>query len=71
MPHRQRDPAAGDGIWTCRKDNIRDLHFDIRQYNCIDWAQPDDLRDRLRSRIVALIGEGPLGASRQVLVAAG
>jgi len=46
-------------IWTCRKDYIPDLHFDIRQYNCIDWEQPDDLRDRLRNRIVALIGEGP------------
>ncbi len=24
-------------IWTCRRDEIPQLHFDIRQYNCIDW----------------------------------
>jgi len=24
-------------IWTCRKDGIDKLHFDIRQYNCILW----------------------------------
>jgi hypothetical protein len=24
-------------VWTCQKDQIKDLHFDIRQYNCIDW----------------------------------
>ncbi|MFC1886373.1 hypothetical protein ACFLZM_04890, partial [Thermodesulfobacteriota bacterium] len=24
-------------IWTCNKNDIDKLHFDIRQYNCIDW----------------------------------
>ena len=24
-------------IWTCRKDDMAHLHFDIRQYNTIDW----------------------------------
>jgi hypothetical protein len=46
-------------IWSCRKDNPADLHFDIRQYNCIDWETPADLRNRLHNRIAALIGEGP------------
>ena len=46
-------------IWTCRKDDLANLHFDIRQYNCIDWEKPDELCERLRSRIVALIGDGP------------
>lgn len=47
-------------IWTCRKDHMDDLHFDIRQYNCIDWQEPSELRDRLTKRIVAVIGRGPI-----------
>ncbi len=34
-------------IWSCRKDNMPTLHFDIRQYNCIDWETPDELALRL------------------------
>lgn len=45
-------------IWTCRRDDMQDLHFDIRQYNCIDWECADDLRARLSNRIGALIGRG-------------
>ena len=47
-------------IWTCRSDHIKDLHFDVRQYNCIDWQKPKELASRLRARIVAVIGEGPV-----------
>ena len=47
-------------IWTCNKDAIDDLHFDIRQYNCLDWSEPSDLRRRLQKRIEALLGRGPL-----------
>lgn len=47
-------------IWTCRKDHIKDLHFDIRQYNCIDWADADELGKRLQQRIEAMFGRGPL-----------
>jgi nucleoside 2-deoxyribosyltransferase len=50
-------------IWTCRKDNIEQLHFDIRQYNCIDWRDANDLKERLRLRIEALLGRGPLKGS--------
>jgi len=46
-------------FWTCRQDQIADLHFDIRQFNCIDWAEPSELSDRLQKRIEAVIGEGP------------
>ena len=45
---------------TCRKDDIEDLHFDIRQYNCIDWETPEELTDRLQKRIEAVLGRGPL-----------
>jgi len=46
-------------IWTCRKDDIPNLHFDIRQFNRIDWETPQDLAVRLRNRIEAVLGEGP------------
>ena len=46
-------------IWTCRKDNMQDLHFDIRQYNTIDWDNPKDLATRLQHRIEATVGKGP------------
>jgi nucleoside 2-deoxyribosyltransferase len=53
-------------IWTCRKDNIKDLHFDIRQYNCIDWTEADELAKRLRQRIEAMLGRGPVTMHQQV-----
>ncbi len=52
--------ALGKGIpviWTCRKDDLPNLHFDIRQYNTIDWLDENDLRERLHQRIRATIGE--------------
>ena len=56
--------AMGRGLpvfWTCRKDHFKDLHFDIRQYNCIDWKGLDDLKPRLQQRIEAQLGRGPVG----------
>ena len=46
-------------IWCCRKDQFADLHFDIRQYNCINWNTPNELAVRLQSRIEATVGKGP------------
>ena len=37
-------------FWTCRKDDLKNLHFDIRQYNCIDWTDPVDLANRLKRK---------------------
>lgn len=54
--------AMGRGltvISTCRQDDIGKLHFDIRQYNCISWTAADDLADKLKARIGAVIGDGP------------
>lgn len=42
-------------IWTCRKDEIDNLHFDIRQYNCIVWESGEELYDKLKNRIEAVI----------------
>ena len=47
-------------IWTCRNDLIEHVHFDTRQFNHIVWASAEDLAERLRNRIGAVIGQGPL-----------
>jgi hypothetical protein len=47
-------------IWTCRNDHMKDLHFDIRQYNSIDWENAADLKMRLKLRIEAVFGHGPI-----------
>jgi hypothetical protein len=47
-------------IFTCKKDELDKLHFDVRQYNCIDW-QEDHLPDfikRLANRIESVFGHG-------------
>ena len=46
-------------IWTCRKDDMKNLHFDIRQYNTIDWESPEELATRLQHRLEASVGKGP------------
>ena len=45
-------------IWTCKKDDMQDLHFDIRQYNTIDWENHEELASRLQHRIEASVGKG-------------
>jgi nucleoside 2-deoxyribosyltransferase len=55
--------AMGLGLpvfWTCQKDDLLKLHFDVRQYNCIDWTDVVDLAQRLQRRIEAVIGRGPI-----------
>lgn len=47
-------------FWTCHKSDMPSLHFDIRQFNCIDWELPDDLATRLSARIEAVLGPGPI-----------
>lgn len=42
-------------IWTCRKDDINNLHFDTRQYNHIVWENEEDLYEALLARIQATI----------------
>lgn len=50
-------------IWTCRESDVRNLHFDTRQYNYIAWSDPADLRAKLQLRIEATIPNHP-GARR-------
>lgn len=46
-------------FWSCRKDHMNELHFDIRQFNCIGWETPEELSERLATRIEAVLGAGP------------
>ena len=46
-------------IYTCRGDMVDKLHFDTRQYAHIVWNTPEELRDGLKNRIMARLGEGP------------
>ncbi|MDQ7830773.1 MAG: hypothetical protein RDU30_03490 [Desulfovibrionaceae bacterium] len=47
-------------FFTCRRDHVEDLHFDIRQYNCVLWenARFDEFRQKLARRIEAVLGKG-------------
>ena len=42
-------------IWSCREDNSKKLHFDIRQYNCIIWTDEDELGNRLARRLGSVL----------------
>ncbi|EGT5619995.1 hypothetical protein BUL45_13100 [Clostridium perfringens] len=42
-------------IWTCREDDLCNLHFDTRQYNHIVWKNEEDLYEKLLRRIEATI----------------
>jgi len=44
-----------DVIWTCRQDEIENVHFDTRQYNHIIWENVEDLKNKLVNRIKATI----------------
>ena len=48
-------------IFTCQKDWLKKIHFDIRQYNCITWEKEDlkKLQEDLANRITAILGDGP------------
>lgn len=50
--------AKGLGIpvvWTCRDDEVDDLHIDTGKYNPIIWETPEDLREQLVHRIAATL----------------
>lgn len=41
-------------IWTCRDTDIKQVHFDTRQYNHVVWSNSEDLKKKLINRIEAL-----------------
>jgi hypothetical protein len=48
-------------IFTYRQqgDDRDALHFDVRQFNTIDYTDAANLRSKLTARISATIGDGP------------
>ncbi|PEF16527.1 nucleoside 2-deoxyribosyltransferase [Bacillus cereus] len=42
-------------IWTCREDDLTNLHFDTRQYSHIVWRDEMELKELLLNRIKATI----------------
>jgi nucleoside 2-deoxyribosyltransferase len=50
-------------IFTCKEEEDEEkqskLAFDTQQYNHIMWKTTDELHERLKDRIEAVIGEGP------------
>ena len=47
-------------IFTCHGRSLKNLHFDTSHYSHIVWADPSELREKLRNRILAVIGQGPV-----------
>lgn len=46
-------------VWTCRKDQLSNAHFDAEHFNFIEWIDGIDLQRRLEERIHLTIGPGP------------
>lgn len=46
-------------VFTCRKEDEGKIHFDTNHYNHIFWEDEEDLKKRLKERIIAVMGDGP------------
>jgi hypothetical protein len=46
-------------IWMCKKEDLKNVHFDTRQYNFIVYEDVSGSNKRLYDRIIAIEGEGP------------
>jgi nucleoside 2-deoxyribosyltransferase len=42
-------------IWSCQKEDLKNVHFDTRQYNHIVWTNEDDLCTKLKDRLIATL----------------
>jgi hypothetical protein len=45
-------------VWTVHEDMIEHVHLDVRQFNHVVWKTPEDLREKLRRRVLAVVGAG-------------
>ena len=45
---------------TCHKDRTEAVHFDIGHLNRLEWETSGDLREKLKNRIEAVLGRGPV-----------
>ena len=44
-------------IWCVKRDDLKNVHFDTRQYYHVVWDTPDDLKEKLYDVICAVIGK--------------
>jgi nucleoside 2-deoxyribosyltransferase len=54
--------ALGLGVpvlWSCRKDDLKNAHFDTNHYNHILWENEGEIEEKLYDFICAIIGKGP------------
>jgi nucleoside 2-deoxyribosyltransferase len=42
-------------IWSCQSDDLKNVHFDTRQYNHVLWNNEDELYTKLKDRILATL----------------
>ena len=42
-------------IWTCKESEENKLSFDTRQYPHILWKNKEDLVDKIKKRLLAII----------------
>lgn len=52
-------------IYTCHTRCEKQLHFDTSHINHIFWTTPEELHEKLRNRVLAVIGEGPTRHGRE------
>lgn len=52
-------------ILTCRKNDTGKEHFNLRQFNCIEWENAQDLAEQLTRRIGRVVGFGPHWKGKQ------
>lgn len=43
-------------IWCVKEAEIKNVHFDTRQYNHVTWSEPAELKEKLYNRVVASMG---------------
>ena len=58
-------------IWCVNEEDLKNVHFDNRQYNFLRWTENDfaAFRKALSNRIEMIFGKGPvkLGAGRPTI----
>lgn len=47
-------------VWTCKEDDLDNLHFDTSHYNFLTWEEDKfpEFEEKLKNRILAVIGKG-------------
>ena len=49
-------------IWCVRDADLKDIHFDNRQFNFLQWKPNEigEFREALKFRIESILGKGPV-----------